>query len=74
MRGQVDPFFVGGIAVSLVVEEFVQAPRVADFRFITFLPDQPSAAVSRQLATDDGDSGADDTGAMPTDSSSRTTA
>ena len=64
VRGQAERVFVGGIAASLMLEEFIQEPRWAGVRFIRGLLDQPPAA-SLQLSTDDGDFGADDTGGTP---------
>ncbi|WP_420632603.1 radical SAM protein [Candidatus Palauibacter sp.] len=63
-RGQAERVFVGGIAASLMFEEFLQEPRWAGVRFITGLLDGPPA-VSLQLSTEDGDFGADDLGGTP---------
>ena len=64
VRGQAERVFVGGIAASLMLEEFIQEPRWAGVRFIRGLLDQRPAA-SLQLSTDDGDFGADDTCGTP---------
>lgn len=64
VRGQAERVFVGGIAASLMFEEFIQEPRWAGVRFIRGLLDQ-RPAVSLQLSTDDGDFGAEDTGGTP---------
>lgn len=63
-RGQAERVFVGGIAASLMLEDFIQEPRWAGVRFIKGLLDQPPAA-SLQLSTIDGDFGADDTLGTP---------
>lgn len=63
-RGQAERVFVGGIAASLMSEDFIQEPRWAGVRFIKGLLDQPPAA-SLQLSTVDGDFGADDTAGTP---------
>lgn len=63
-RGQAERVFVGGIAASLMFEEFMQEPRWAGIRFIRGLLDQPPA-VSLQLSKDDGDFGADDMDGTP---------
>ena len=63
-RGQAERVFVGGIAASLMFEDFMQEPRWAGVRFINGLLDQPPAA-SLQLSTVDGDFGADDTVGTP---------
>ena len=59
VRGQAERVFVGGIAATLMFDEFVLEPRWAGVRFIKGLLDQP-AALSLQLSVDDGDFGADD--------------
>ena len=64
VRGQAERVFVGGIAASLMFEQFIREPRWAGVRFIKGLLDQ-RPAVSLQLSTDDGDFGADDTGGTP---------
>ena len=58
-RGQAERVFVGGIAATLMFEEFRREPRWAGVRFIKGLLDQ-SAALSLQLSAEDGDFGADD--------------
>lgn len=58
-RGQSERVFVGGIAATLMFDEFIREPRWAGVRFLKGLLDQPPA-VSLQLRTDDGDFGADD--------------
>lgn len=63
-RGQAERVFVGGIAASLMYEEFMQEPRWAGVRFIKGLLDQAPAS-SLQLSKFDGDFGADDTAGTP---------
>lgn len=63
-RGQAERIFVGGIAASLMFEEFIQEPRWAGIRFIKGLLDQPPP-LSLQLSKDDGDFGAADINGMP---------
>ena len=63
-RGQAERVFVGGIAASLMFDEFIQEPRWAGVRFIKGLLDQPPA-VSLQLSHEDGDFGAADTDGTP---------
>lgn len=58
-RGQPERVFVGGIAASLMHEEFVREPRWAGVRFIRGLLDGPPA-VSLQLSAEDCEFGADD--------------
>ena len=58
-RGQSERVFVGGIAATLMFDEFIREPRWAGVRFIKGLLDQPPA-VSLQLCAHDGDFGADD--------------
>ena len=56
--------FVGGIAASLMTEEFVREPRWAGVRFIPGLLDQAPARALWLSATD-GDFGADDVDGTP---------
>ena len=63
-RGQAERVFVGGIAATLMFDEFRREPRWAGVRFIKGLLDQP-AALSLQLAAEDGDFGADDIAGTP---------
>ena len=63
-RGQAERVFVGGIAATLMFEEFRREPRWAGVRFIKGLLDQ-SPALSLQLALEDGDFGADDIDGTP---------
>lgn len=63
-RGQAERVFVGGIAATLMFDEFRREPRWAGVRFIKGLLDQP-AAVSLQLSAQDGDFGADDISGTP---------
>lgn len=63
-RGQSERVFVGGIAASLMFDEFLREPRWAGIRFIKGLLDQPPA-FSLQLSTHDGDFGAEDTSSTP---------
>lgn len=63
-RGQAERVFVGGIAATLMFEEFRRQPRWAGVRFIKGLLDQ-SPALSLELSTDDGDFGADDIAGTP---------
>ena len=62
--GQQERVFVGGIAASLMHEEFVREPRWAGVRFIAGLLDGPPA-VSLQLSSVDGDFGAEDLSGVP---------
>ena len=64
VRGQAERVFVGGIAATLMFDEFVSEPRWAGVRFIKGLLDQ-SPAVSLQLSAYDGDFGADDLKGVP---------
>ena len=64
VRGQAERVFVGGIAATLMFEEFRREPRWAGVRFIKGLLDQP-AALSLELSAEDGDFGADDTVSTP---------
>ncbi len=61
VRGQAERIFVGGIAATLMFDEFVLEPRWAGIRFIKGLLDQPPALALR-LSGEDGDFGADDNG------------
>lgn len=63
-RGQAERVFVGGIAATLMFEEFIREPRWAGIRFIRGLLDQDPAA-SLQLSVVDGDFGARDTNGTP---------
>ena len=57
--GQTERVFVGGIAVSLMLDAFLNEPRWAGVRFVKGLLDGPPAA-SLALSADDYDFGADD--------------
>ena len=61
---QPERVFVGGIAVSLMHDAFLNEPRWAGGRFIKGLLDGPPAA-SLALSTDDYDFGADDLAGTP---------
>ena len=63
-RGQAERVFVGGIAATLMFDEFVREPRWAGIRFIKGLLDR-SPALSLQLSPDDGDFGANDVVGTP---------
>ena len=63
-RGQGERVFVGGIAASLMFDDFVREPRWAGVRFIAGLLHQ-SPPVSLQLSSEEGDFGADDLDATP---------
>ena len=63
-RGQSERVFVGGIAATLMFNEFVREPRWAGIRFLTGLLDQPPAR-SLHLSSADGDFGSDDVGGTP---------
>ncbi len=58
-RGQAERVFVGGIAATLMFDEFVREPQWAGVRFIKGLLDQPPAC-SLQLSAEDGDFGSQD--------------
>ncbi len=58
-RGQAERVFVGGIAASLMFDDFIREPRWAGVRIIKGLLDQ-APAQSLQLSADDGDFGAQD--------------
>jgi len=63
-NNQPERVFVGGIAASLMHEEFVKEPRWAGVRFIAgLLGGHP--AHSLQLSAEDGDFGADDISGQP---------
>ena len=62
--GQPERVFVGGIAASLMHEEFEKEPRWAGIRFIKGLLDGPPAS-ALALSEHDGDFGADDLGGTP---------
>ena len=64
VRGQAERVFVGGIAATLMFDEFRREPRWAGIRFIKGLLDQPPA-LSLQLSGMDGDFGADDIAGTP---------
>ena len=61
---QQERVFVGGIAATLMHEEFIKEPRWTGVRFIAGLLDGPPA-VSLQLSPIDGDFGADDLSGLP---------
>ena len=61
---QSERVFVGGIAASLMYEEFVKEPRWAGVRFIKGLLDRPPA-LALDLSSADGDFGVEDLGGMP---------
>ena len=63
-RGQSERVFVGGIAATLMFDEFIREPRWAGVRFITGLLDQTPAS-SLHLSPEDGDFGADDVVGTP---------
>ncbi len=63
-NNQPERVFVGGIAASLMNEEFVKEPRWAGVRFIAGLLDGPPAR-SLQLFIEDGDFGAGDISGQP---------
>ena len=62
--GQQERVFVGGIAASLMHDEFVREPSWAGVRFIAGLLDKPPA-LSLQLSAEDGDFGAEDISGQP---------
>ena len=64
VRGQAERVFVGGIAASLMFDEFIREPRWAGVRFIKSLLEQPPG-LSLQLSAEDGDFGADDFAGTP---------
>lgn len=61
---QAERVFVGGIAASLMHDQFVREPRWAGVRFIAGLLDGPPAQ-ALQLSSDDGDFGTDDVVGQP---------
>lgn len=61
---QSERVFVGGIAASLMYEEFIKEPRWAGVRFISGLLNGPPAQ-ALQLSYDEGDFGADDITGQP---------
>ncbi len=63
-RGQAERVFVGGIAASLMFDDFIREPRWAGVRFIRGLLDQ-APAHSLQLSAEDGDFGAQDIAGTP---------
>ena len=63
-RGQAERVFVGGIAATLMFDEFIREPRWAGVRFIKGLLDRPPG-LSLDLAAEDGDFGADDIASTP---------
>ena len=63
-RGQAERVFVGGIAATLMFDEFRREPRWAGVRFIKGLLDQPPA-LSLELSAEDGDFGADHIAGTP---------
>lgn len=63
-NGQSERVFVGGIAASLMHEEFMNEPRWAGVRFIKGLLDGPPAA-SLKLDSEEGEFGADDLSGTP---------
>ena len=63
-RGQAERVFVGGIAATLMFDEFRREPRWAGVRFIKGLLDQPPA-LSLELSSEDGDFGADHIAGTP---------
>jgi len=64
VRGQAERIFVGGIAATLMFDEFIGEPRWAGVRFIKGLLDR-EPAVSLQLSDSDGDFGARDGDGTP---------
>ena len=64
VRGQAERVFVGGIAATLMFDEFIREPRWAGVRFIKGLLDQPPA-LSLLLSAEDGDFGAKDIAGTP---------
>lgn len=63
-KNQPERVFVGGIAASLMHDEFINEPRWAGVRFIAGLLDGPPAQ-ALQLSALDGDFGADDLAGVP---------
>ena len=64
VRGQSERVFVGGIAATLMHDEFVRVPQWAGVRFIKGLLDGPPA-VALQLSAADSEFGADDLNGTP---------
>ena len=64
VRGQAERVFVGGIAATLMFDEFRREPRWAGVRFIKGLLDRPPS-LSLELSTEDGDFGAGDIAGTP---------
>lgn len=64
VRGQAERVFVGGIAATLMFDEFAREPRWAGIRFVRGLLDQ-SPALSLKLSGEDGDFGVDDIAGLP---------
>ena len=64
VRGQAERVFVGGIAATLMFDEFAREPRWAGIRFIKGLLDQPPPH-ALHLSIDDGDFGTDDVTGTP---------
>ena len=63
-QGQPERVFVGGVAASLMHEEYVSVPRWAGVRFIKGLLDRPPA-MALQLSANDCEFGADDIDGTP---------
>ena len=63
-RGQAERVFVGGIAATLMFDEFIREPRWAGVRFIKGLLDKPPA-LSLQLSAEEGDFGVHDIADTP---------
>ena len=64
VRGQSERVFVGGIAATLMFDDFRREPRWAGVRIIKGLLDQ-SPAISLQLSPGEGDFGVDDVDGTP---------
>ena len=64
VRGQAERVFVGGIAATLMFDEFVREPRWAGIRFIKGLLEQPPALALR-LSAEESDFGAQDVSGTP---------
>ena len=64
VRGQAERVFVGGIAATLMFDEFRRESRWAGVRFIKGLLDH-SPAISLGLSLEDGDFGAEDISSTP---------
>jgi len=63
-RGQAERVFVGGIAATLMFDQFIREPRWAGVRFLKGLLDKTPAR-SLQLSAEDGDFGAHDIAGTP---------